>query len=54
MSIDKFSVISEWYHYAILELTYVSGFKADYKWIARKLSITVEEAKVAIERLIRL
>ena len=54
LSLDKFSVISEWYHYAILELTYVSGFKADYKWIARKLSITVEEAKSAIERLMRL
>ncbi len=54
LGLDKFSVISEWYHYAILELTYVSGFKADFKWIARKLSITVDEAKTAIERLKRL
>lgn len=53
VSIDTFAIISEWYHYAILELTYVSGFKADPKWIARKLSITVEEAKSAVERLIR-
>lgn len=54
VSLDTFSVISEWYHYAILELTFVSGFKADPKWIARKLSITVEEAKAATERLKRL
>ncbi|MDD4976288.1 MAG: TIGR02147 family protein [Bacteriovorax sp.] len=54
VNIDTFSVISEWYHYAILELTYVSGFKADAKWIAKKLSITVEEAKSATERLKRL
>lgn len=54
VSLDTFSVISEWYHYAILELTFVSGFKTDSKWIARKLSITVEEAKAAIERLKRL
>jgi transcriptional regulator with XRE-family HTH domain len=54
LGVDKFSVISEWYHYAILELTYVSGFKADPKWIAKKLSITVQEAKTAIERLKRL
>lgn len=54
VSLDTFSVISEWYHYAILELTFTSGFKADPKWIARKLSITVEEAKAATERLKRL
>jgi uncharacterized protein (TIGR02147 family) len=54
VSTDTFAVISEWYHYAILELTYVSGFKADAKWIAKKLSISVEEAKAACERLKRL
>ncbi|MDO9181199.1 MAG: TIGR02147 family protein [Bacteriovorax sp.] len=54
ISLDKFSVISEWHHYAILELTFVSGFKSDPKWIAKKLSITVMEAKIAIERLLRL
>ncbi len=54
VGIDTFSVISDWYHYAILELTFVSGFKADPKWIAKKLSITVEESKSAVERLKRL
>lgn len=54
VSMDTFSAISEWYHYAILELTYVSGFKAEPKWIARKLSITTDEAKAAVERLKRL
>lgn len=54
VNVDTFAVISEWYHYAIMELTYISGFKADPKWIARKLSLTVEEAKSAVERLKRL
>lgn len=54
VNVDTFSVISEWYHYAILELTCVAGFKSDPKWIAKKLSITVEEAKAATERLKRL
>ena len=54
ISIDTFAVISDWYHYAILELTFVSGFKADSKWISKKLSITIEEAKSAVERLKRL
>ena len=54
VGLDSFSVISDWYHYAILELTFVSDFKADAKWISKKLSITVEEAKAAVERLKRL
>lgn len=54
IDIDSFAVISEWYHFAILELTFVSGFKGDAKWIAKKLSITVEEAKAATDRLKRL
>jgi uncharacterized protein (TIGR02147 family) len=54
VNMDSFSIISDWYHYAIMELTYISGFKADPKWIAKKLSITVEESKAAIERLKRL
>jgi hypothetical protein len=54
VSLDTFAVIADWYHFAILELTFVSAFKADPKWISKKLSITVDEAKSAIERLKRL
>jgi transcriptional regulator with XRE-family HTH domain len=54
VSLDEFTAISDWYHYAILELTFISGFRPDPIWIARQLSITKEEAKAAIERLKRL
>lgn len=54
LNLDSFTVIADWYHYAILELTFVTHFKSDAKWIARKLSITTEEAKSAVERLKRL
>lgn len=54
VSLDTFAVISDWYHYAIMELTFVAGFRAEPKWIAKKLSITTEEAKSAVERLKRL
>ncbi len=54
LNFDTYAVISDWYHYAILELTYVNGFKANPKWIAKKLAITAEEAKSAVERLKRL
>ncbi len=54
MTIDAFEVISEWYHYAILELTYVKNFKSLPSWIASKLGVSTDEVKIAIERLTRL
>jgi plasmid maintenance system antidote protein VapI len=54
LTLDAFAVISDWYHYAILELTYVKGFKSDAAWIARRLGITKSEANIAIERMLRL
>lgn len=54
LSVDAFTVISDWYHYAILEFTAVKGFKSDAKWISKKLGITVSETNMAIDRLLRL
>lgn len=54
LKLDAFNLISEWYHYALLELTELAGFQADADWIAQKLEIPVEAAKAAIDRLIRL
>lgn len=51
---DKFKVIREWYHYAILELTFTEGFNSDPKWIAHALGISVLETKLAIDRLLGL
>lgn len=54
VTFDSFNVISEWYHFAILELTYLKGFKSNSVWIAKKLGISVSEANAAVERLFRL
>jgi uncharacterized protein (TIGR02147 family) len=54
ISLDAFAVISEWYHYAILVLVDTEGFKSDPAAIARSLGITVPEAQIALERLVRL
>jgi uncharacterized protein (TIGR02147 family) len=54
LSLDSFAVISEWYHYAILELTQVQNFRSDSKWMAKTLGITVSEVNAAVERLLRL
>ena len=51
---DAASVISDWYHYAILELTRLHHFKPDTRWIARVLGIPADEVNLALSRLIRL
>ena len=54
IALDSFKLLSEWYHYAIIEMTSAIGFKFDYAWIANHLGISVTEARQAIERLLRL
>ena len=51
---DAANVISDWYHYAILELTRLENFKPDSRWIARVLGITADEVNLALTRLTRL
>lgn len=51
---DSFTVLANWYHYAILELTKIDGFESNSAWIARKLGLTRAEASEAIARLKRL
>ncbi|RYZ92707.1 MAG: TIGR02147 family protein [Proteobacteria bacterium] len=54
LSLDTFAVISDWYHFAILDLTLLKTFKPEPLWIARKLGIKEFEAIGAIERMKRL
>lgn len=54
LSIDCFNAMKEWYHYGITQLLCIEAFQEDPKWIAKILSITELEAKLAIDRLLRL
>ena len=54
LQLEYFKIISDWYHYALIELTNLEGFKNSPEWIASKLGITVNQAKSAIERLLHL
>ena len=54
LSIEIYRMIANWYHVAILELTYVKGFRSDPKWIAKELEISLTEANLAVERLLKL
>lgn len=51
---DEFELLSEWHHFAILELSKTTSFDSDPHKIARRLGIHVEEVRSAIERLQRL
>lgn len=51
---DEFSLIADWYHFAILSLSQVENSKADPRWISRRLGIDVTVAREALERLERL
>lgn len=53
MALDYFKIISDWYHFAILELTYLDCFQDNNKWIANSLNINVHLVDEAIKRLIR-
>ena len=51
---DEFALISDWYHFAILGLAEIKSSKASPLWIAKRLGITHDEAKEAVDRLLRL
>lgn len=51
---DNFRMISDWYHYAILNLTRIKSNRADAHWIAKRLGITPLQARTAMLRLCRM
>jgi uncharacterized protein (TIGR02147 family) len=54
VDMDQFHAISDWYYFAILSLADTRDFKDDPAWIAERLGIKKQDARVALERLERL
>jgi len=54
LSIDAFSIISEWYYYGILNLMKLPTFQSNPKWIAKRLGISEVQVSLAIDRLKRI
>ncbi len=54
IQLEFFKVISDWYHFALLEATYLDDFQSDPKWISDLLGIEFEQTIEAIERLKKL
>ncbi len=52
--VERFKTIAQWYHVAILNLTFTEGFKIDADWIAQRLGISAPEARSAVNRLLEL
>lgn len=54
INLEKFSIIRNWYHYSILELTELDSFQSKPEWISKKLGIEIELVESAIDRLVNL
>jgi uncharacterized protein (TIGR02147 family) len=54
LEVDRFKIISDWYHFAILSLTEIPKSRPDPKWVAKRLGISATNAEDAILRLKRL
>jgi len=54
LELDKFHVISNWYHFAILSLASLKKNRFEPRWISNQLGISVQEADDALSRLLRL
>jgi uncharacterized protein (TIGR02147 family) len=54
LSVDQFHLISDWWHFAILNLLKTKGFKADKNWLAQRMGISTKIVMDAWDRLVRL
>jgi uncharacterized protein (TIGR02147 family) len=54
LKVEQFRLISDWWHFAILELSELNNFRSDALWISKRLGISVTETQDAISRLKRL
>lgn len=52
LDLERFKIISDWFHFALLELTDVSDFSSDPQWISRRLNVPLQKIENAIERLL--
>jgi uncharacterized protein (TIGR02147 family) len=54
LSEDIFTAISDWYYYAIINLSETTNKKLDAKYISNRIGLPVLEAQAALDRLLRL
>lgn len=50
---DYYSILTEWYYFAIVELVKVCDFENNDEWIAQRIGLPTNEIRPIINRLIR-
>lgn len=51
---DTFNLISEWHHFALLNLLDCEGFQWKASYIAKRLGLTLSKARLSMELLLRI
>lgn len=54
ITLDMFAIISDWYHFAILELIKIRSFNHSAENISKALGISLAESRSAVDRLLNL
>lgn len=54
ITVDRFKLMTEWYHAAIVEMTFLENFPMNEESIAHSLSISPTQAREALSLLLRL
>lgn len=54
LTTDQFHLISDWWHYGILNLMNTKGFQPNTLWISDRLGLSTKTVKEAWDRLLRL
>ncbi len=54
LALDVFGAMADWQHSALLLLIKTKDFREDTAWIAKRLGISAQAAKAALDRLFRL
>lgn len=52
LDFESFSAVSDWVHFAILEMVRLKDFSPDFGWMARRLAVPPLRVRLAVERLL--
>lgn len=52
LDLERFKIISDWYHAALLEVPKLKNFRANTKWLSKRFALDESKVRAAIERLL--
>jgi uncharacterized protein (TIGR02147 family) len=54
LQIDQFAIISDWWHFGLMNLVKLKNFQSDIAWMSERLGISADECSEALDRLQRM